>query len=81
MLPLPLSFPVYNLVPENGRPALFCFNANVPLLLDADVYLVADVAWESDYHEGFTITEVPKEPVPLVENKLRLRRQPKAARS
>jgi hypothetical protein len=70
VLPLPLSFPVYNLVPDNGSPALFGFNANVPLLLDADVYLVADVAWESDYHEGFTITEVPKEPVPLVENKL-----------
>ncbi len=70
VLPLPLSFPVYNLVPDNGSPALFGFNANVPLLLDADVYLVADVAWDSDYHEGFTITEVPKEPVPLVENKL-----------
>jgi hypothetical protein len=70
VLPLPLSFPVYNLVPDNGTPALFGFNANVPLLLDADVYLVADVAWESDYHEGFTIREVPKEPVPLVENRL-----------
>ena len=70
VLPLPLSFPVYNLVPDDGSPALFGFNANVPLLLDADVYLVADVAYESDYHEGFTISEVPKEPVPLVENRL-----------
>jgi hypothetical protein len=70
VLPLPLGFTVYDLVPDNGSPALFGFNAKVPLLLDANVYLVADVAWQNDYHEGFTISEVPKEPVPLVENRL-----------
>jgi hypothetical protein len=70
VLPLPLPFTVYNLVPDNGTPALFGFNVNVPLLVDADVYLVADVAWDGDYHEGFTISDVPKEPVPLVENRL-----------
>jgi hypothetical protein len=69
ILPLPLSFPVYNLVPANGEPALFGFNANVPLIVDADVYLEADVEWAGDYHEGFTIRNIPNFP-PLVENRL-----------
>jgi hypothetical protein len=41
---------VYNLVPREGEPARFGFS-----LLGNDVYLEADVAWESDYHEYFTI--------------------------
>jgi hypothetical protein len=41
---------VYNLVPEEGEPARFGLS-----LLGNDVYLEADVAWESDYHEYFTI--------------------------
>ncbi len=69
VLPVPLSFPVYNLVPDHGSPALFGFNVNVPLLIDEDVYLVADVAWESDYHQGFTISNVPNS-IPLVRNRL-----------
>ncbi len=74
VLPLPLTFPVYNLVPDNGSPALFGFNANVPLLLDADVYLVADVAWDSDYHEGFTITRSPQRTGAAGREPARLRR-------
>ena len=35
----------------------------------ANVYLVADVAWDSDYHEGFTISDIPTT-LPLVENRL-----------
>ena len=69
LLPLPLEFPVYNLVPDPGRPALFAFNANVGLLgIDEDIYLQADIAWDTDYHEGFTI-QVPPNP-PLVRNRL-----------
>jgi hypothetical protein len=68
LLPAPLPFTVYNLEPDFGAPALFGFNVDV-LLVNADVYLVADVATDSDYHEGFTISEVPNA-VPLVENRL-----------
>ncbi|HEY7455906.1 MAG TPA: hypothetical protein VH703_01420 [Solirubrobacterales bacterium] len=41
---------VYNVVPEAGEPARFGLS-----LLGNDVFLEADVAWESDYHEYFTI--------------------------
>jgi hypothetical protein len=47
---------VYNLVPKAGEPALFGFE-----LVGNDVYLEADVAWDGDYHEGFTI-HVPPAP-------------------
>jgi hypothetical protein len=65
----PLPFPVYDLVPQPGEPALFGFNANVPLVVDADVYLEADVEWAGDYHEGFTIRNIPSYP-PIIENRL-----------
>ncbi len=41
---------VYNLVPNEGEPARFGLS-----LLGNDIYLEADIAWESDYHEYFTI--------------------------
>lgn len=41
---------VYNIVPEPGEPARFGLS-----LLGNDVFLESDVAWESDYHEYFTI--------------------------
>jgi hypothetical protein len=53
----PVSAVVYNLVPNPGEPALFGFR-----VLGNPVFLKADVAWDSDYHEGFTIA-VPKSPV------------------
>jgi hypothetical protein len=65
----PLPFPVYNLEPPQGVPALFGFTVGLPLIPIASVYLVADVAWDSDYHEGFTISEVPTT-LPLVQNRL-----------
>ncbi|HEX3239113.1 MAG TPA: hypothetical protein VHR18_03125 [Solirubrobacterales bacterium] len=68
-LPLQLPFPVYNLVPDPGTPALFGFNVAFPLITDVDTYLVADVAWDSDYHEGFTINVDPGAP-PLIRNRL-----------
>jgi hypothetical protein len=53
----PVSAVVYNLVPEEGHPALFGFR-----LLGNAVFLKADVDWSGNYHEGFTIA-VPKSPV------------------
>jgi hypothetical protein len=47
---------VYNLQPKPGEPALFGFE-----LAGNDVYLQSDVAWDGDYHEGFTI-DVPPSP-------------------
>ncbi|MGD9735719.1 MAG: hypothetical protein AB7V58_08950 [Solirubrobacterales bacterium] len=43
--------PVYNLVPAEGEPAKFGFvvNGKIP------VFLETQVAWESDFHESFTI--------------------------
>ena len=54
----PLTVTVYNIVPAQGEPARFGFN-----LGGRNIYLRADVAWESDYHSGFTI-DVPELPVP-----------------
>ena len=56
---VPLSAIVYNIEPPVGEPARFGFN-----LAGNNIYLRADVSWESDYHEAFTI-DVP--PVPLIE--------------
>jgi hypothetical protein len=41
---------VYNIVPKQGEPALFGLS-----LLGNDVFLEADIEWEGDYHEYFTI--------------------------
>jgi len=65
----PASPPVYNLVPNDGEPALFGFNVNVLGVADFDIYLQSDVEWAGDYHEGFTISGIPNT-VPLVENRL-----------
>jgi hypothetical protein len=66
LVPVQLDLPVYNLVPDNGSPALFGFN--IPLI-NENVFLVADVATNSDYHEGFTISNITSA-LPLVENRL-----------
>jgi hypothetical protein len=60
--PIPLVVPVYNVVPNQGEPARFGFS-----LLGTDVYLEANIAWNGDYHEGFTIHAVnlEKEGLPL----------------
>jgi hypothetical protein len=66
LLPLKLTPDVYDLEPENGHPAEFGFH--VPLI-EANVFLVADIDWAGDYHEGFTISNIPNS-VPLTENRL-----------
>jgi hypothetical protein len=65
----PLPFPVYNLIPPDEHPALFGFTVGLPEIPIANVFLVADVEWAGDYHEGFTISEVPNT-LPLVRNRL-----------
>jgi hypothetical protein len=42
--------PVYNIAPRQDEPARFGFS-----VLGNDIFLNAGVAWESDYHEYFTI--------------------------
>jgi hypothetical protein len=47
--------PVFNIQPDEGEPALFGF-----VIAGAEiVYLRTAVAWESDYHESFTIAGPP----------------------
>ncbi len=62
--PPPLKADVYNIVPKDGEPARFGFS-----LAGSDIFLEADVAWERDYHEYFTIhahkLEVPPIPAEL----------------
>jgi len=49
--PVPVPpVPVYNIEPRNGEPARFGFS-----VAGADVFLDAGVAWQTDYHEFFTI--------------------------
>jgi hypothetical protein len=67
--------PVYNIEPLNGEPARFGFE-----VAGTQVFLEAGVAWQSDYHEFFTIKvakiELPIGPlgalaaVKLLENRL-----------
>jgi len=45
---------VYNVIPPQGEPARFGLE-----LAGNEVFLEANVAWDGDYHEGFTI-KVPK---------------------
>jgi hypothetical protein len=51
--------PVFNLVPKFGQPALFGFKVGSA---KNPVYVEGDVAWESDYHQGFTIHLPPPNP-------------------
>jgi hypothetical protein len=64
-VPIP-PLPVYDIEPEPGHPALFGFS--VPIV-NVNVYLNADIEWAGNYHEGFTISNVPNT-LPLVENRL-----------
>ncbi|HET7445065.1 MAG TPA: hypothetical protein VFJ57_10440 [Solirubrobacterales bacterium] len=50
----PLETTVYNLVPKPGQPARFGLN-----LAGNNVYLEANLAYESDYHESFSIALPP----------------------
>lgn len=47
--------PLYNLEPEFGEPAKFGFKIGSTPASKKTVFLNTEVAWESDYHESFTI--------------------------
>ncbi|HEX3362079.1 MAG TPA: hypothetical protein VHS74_13885 [Solirubrobacterales bacterium] len=59
------STPVYNIKPRAGEPARFGF----AILGIIPVFLNAGVAWQSDYHEYFTI-HVPQLGLALFKNRL-----------
>jgi hypothetical protein len=71
LLPIPLEFPVYDLVPNDGEPALFAFHVTTPLvpLINEYVYLETSIEWAGDYHESFYINNIAAFP-PLARNRL-----------
>jgi hypothetical protein len=60
-----IPVPVYNIVPRVGHPAEFGFNTGAA----PPTYLLGGVSWNTDYHEYFTIEEIPAS-VPLIESRL-----------
>ncbi len=54
-IPFVTQVPLYNMVPEFGEPAKFGFKIGSTPTTKKTVYLNTEVAWESDYHESFTI--------------------------
>jgi hypothetical protein len=59
--------PVYNIEPDEGEPARFGF----VIAFSKVVYLETEVAWESDFHESFTIP-LPEPSAPFSTLKSRL---------
>lgn len=59
--------PVYNIEPEEGEPARFGF----VIAFSKVVFLETEVAWESDFHESFTIP-LPEPSAPFSTLKSRL---------
>ena len=70
----PLKFPVYDLTPRPGEPALFGFHVTlkVPVLeqlVSEFVYLETAIDWAGNYHEAFFINGIEEFP-PLGRNRL-----------
>jgi hypothetical protein len=69
----PLSFPVYNLKPQGGEPALFGFHVHLEVLglglISEYVFLETAIEWGGDYHESFFINDIAAFP-PLARNRL-----------
>ena len=70
----PLPFPVYDLTPRAGEPALFGFHVTlkVPILeqlVSEFVFLETAIEWGGDYHESFFINGIEEFP-PLGRNRL-----------
>lgn len=74
LVPVPVTAQVYNLKPKFGQPARFGFTVEaipgIPVIPPSDIYLEADVAYESDFHEGFTINVPKVQFVKLLKNRL-----------
>jgi hypothetical protein len=73
LLPVPLPFPVYSLVPNEGEPGLFGFHVTLSVLgiqvISEFVYLETAIEWAGDYHESFFINNIAASP-PLARNRL-----------
>jgi hypothetical protein len=73
LLPVPLPFPVYSLVPNEGEPGLFGFHVTLSVLgvqvISEFVYLETAIEWAGDYHESFFINNIQASP-PLARNRL-----------
>jgi hypothetical protein len=71
---IPITASVYNLEPKEHQPARFGFTVEAipgfPAIPPSDIYLEADVAWDSDFHEGFTIAVPKNTGVKLLKNRL-----------
>jgi hypothetical protein len=69
----PLEYPVYDLEPKNGEPALFGFHVKLEVLgigvVSEFVYLETAIEWAGDYHESFFINNIASFP-PLLRNRL-----------
>lgn len=65
-VPLPIPTTVYNMVQPQGMPARF--GMSVPVI-GGEIYLDGGVAWDSDYHESFTISDIT-DALPLYETRL-----------
>jgi hypothetical protein len=72
--PITITAPVYNLEPKPGQPARFGFTVEaipgIPVVPASDIYLEAEVASDSDFHEGFRIAVPKVEFVKLLKNRL-----------
>ena len=72
--PIEVEADVYNLVPVQGHPARFGFTVEAIPGFEAlppnQIYLEADVAWDSDFHEGFTIAVPKNTGLRLLKNRL-----------
>lgn len=72
--PIEVKADVYNLEPKEHQPARFGFTVEaipgIPAVPPSDIFLEADVAWDSDFHEGFTIAVPKVEFVKLLKNRL-----------
>ncbi|MES1171256.1 MAG: hypothetical protein ABUL56_02735, partial [Actinomycetota bacterium] len=62
----PIPTTVYNMVQPEGMPARF--GMSVPVV-GGQIYLDGGVAWDSDYHESFTISDIT-DAIPLYETRL-----------
>jgi hypothetical protein len=62
----PIGTTVYNMVQPEGMPARF--GMTVPVV-GGQIYLDGGVAWDSDYHESFTISNIT-DAIPLYETRL-----------
>lgn len=67
--PVTLPFPVYNMVPPQGKPLMAAVRINVAGVVDETINLVGDVDWSGDYHQLFEIEDIG-DTIPVIGNRL-----------